>query len=115
MTAIQLKKIVNKYLKKWKSNLFLGMWTINFNIRSYLSDDGSHSTAATCDASWKYFTATIDFSLEQMEDLSEDEIEKIVIHELLHIVVNEMREDGIDHEERVTSHLQMIMSWMDKK
>jgi predicted SprT family Zn-dependent metalloprotease len=113
-TATQLKAVINKYLKKWKGGLFLGMWTINFNIRDYLHDDGgSYLTAATCDSSWKYFTADLDFSLTQLKDMEEKEIEKIIIHELLHIVVNEMREDGIEHEERVTSHLQMIMSWMD--
>jgi hypothetical protein len=116
-TSLQLKSVINKYLRKWKTNLYLGMWRIDFNIRDYLgttSQDG-YSTAARCDTSWKYFTADIDFSYVQLKDMEEKEIEKIIIHELLHIVLNEMREDGLEHEERVTSHLQMIMSWMDKK
>jgi predicted SprT family Zn-dependent metalloprotease len=93
------------------------MWKIDWNIRDYLSDarvDG-YSTAARVDTSWKYFTATIDFSYIQLKDMEEKEIEKIIIHELLHIVLNEMREDGIEHEERVTSHLQMIMSYLTRK
>jgi predicted SprT family Zn-dependent metalloprotease len=93
------------------------MWKIDWNIRDYLSDakvDG-YSTSASCVASWQYFTATIDFSYVQLKDMEEREIEKIIIHELIHIVVNEMQEDGIEHEERVTSHLQMIMSWMDNR
>ena len=115
-TTLQLKAIINKYLKKWKCNLFLGMWTINFNIRDYLgsaTQDG-YSTAARIDTSWKYFTADLDFSYIQLKDMEEKEIEKIIIHELLHIVLNEMREDGIEHEERVTSHLQMIISYLSK-
>lgn len=115
-TTLQLKAVINKYLKKWRSNLFLGMWTINFNIRDYLgaARDEGYSTAATCDSSWKYFTADLDFSYVQLKDMEEKEIEKIIIHELLHIVVNEMQEGGIEHEERVTSHLQMIMSYLTR-
>ena len=44
---------------------------------------------------------------------TEEEISRIVLHELLHTVINEMRnwekEDGGDHEERVVSHLTMII------
>jgi predicted SprT family Zn-dependent metalloprotease len=92
------------------------MWTINFNIRDYLGSarvDG-YQTAARCDTSWKYFTADLDFSYVQLKDMEEKEIEKIIIHELLHIVVNEMQESGLEHEERVVSHLQMIMSYLNK-
>lgn len=92
------------------------MWTINFNILDYLGNakvDG-YQTAARCDTSWQYFTADIDFSYVQLKDMEEKEIEKVIIHELLHIVVNEMRESGLEHEERVVSHLQMIMSYLNK-
>jgi predicted SprT family Zn-dependent metalloprotease len=93
------------------------MWKIDYNIRDYLGDSRveGYSTSATCDSSWQYFTATIDFSYIQLKDMEEKEIEKIIIHELLHIVVNEMREDGIEHEERVVSHLQMIVSYLSRK
>jgi len=115
-TTKQLKAVIRKYLVKWKSNLYLGMWKIDWNIRDYLgaARDEGYSTTATCDTSWKYFTADIDFSYVQLKDMEESEIEKIIIHELIHIVVNEMQEDGIEHEERVTSHLQMIMSYLDR-
>jgi predicted SprT family Zn-dependent metalloprotease len=92
------------------------MWRIDFNIRDFIHDDGgSYRTCAECDTSWKYFTATIDFNYVQLKDMEEKEIEKIIIHELLHVVLNEMREEGVEHEERVTSHLQMVISYLDKK
>jgi predicted SprT family Zn-dependent metalloprotease len=92
------------------------MWTINFNIRDYLGESTTqgHCTVARCDTSWKYFTADLDFSYVQLKDMEEKEIEKIIIHELLHVVLNEMREDGVEHEERVTSHLQMVISYLDR-
>lgn len=115
-TVKQLHAVLNKYVKKWKTQLFLGVWEVSFNIRDYLKggDDGT-CTAATCDAQWKYFEAFLNFSFEEMRGLEEEEIEKIVIHEMMHIVVNELREEGIDHEERVVSHLTMIADWMDKR
>jgi hypothetical protein len=114
-TIPQLKAVLKKYLKKWKNNLYLGMWQIDFNIREYLKNEqGEFETAATCDANWQYFYASLNFSYAKMRELADIEIEKIVLHEMLHVVVNEMREDGIDHEERVVSHLTMICEWMDK-
>jgi len=114
-TIPQLRLLLRKYVKKWKTNLYLNTWHIDFNIRDYLENDpGDFSTAATCNADWKYFYAVLNFSYSKMREMEETEIEKIVIHEMLHVVVNEMREDGIDHEERVVSHLTMICEWMDK-
>ena len=90
------------------------MWKIDFTVRDYLHNNcADFQTMATCDADWRYFEATLNFSFIKMYDLEEEEIEKIVIHELLHIVVNEMREDGIEHEERVVSHLTMMVDWMN--
>jgi hypothetical protein len=114
-TVSQLSKVIGKYVKKWQSNLFLGMWKINVTIRDYIGDDSTidgYSTTATCATSWQYFTASIDFNYIKLKDYEESEIEKIVIHELIHIVLNEMREDGVDHEERVVSHLTMVVNWM---
>lgn len=114
-TSKQLIDVIRKYIKKWKTNLFLGSWRINFNVRDYLKtgDDG-FGTIATCDSSWQYFEATLNFSLEKMANMEEKDIEGVVVHELLHAVVNEMREEDIKHEERVVSQLTMIALWMDK-
>ncbi len=116
LTIAQLHKIIRKYVVKWKQYLFLGAWKIDWNIREYLSGgcEGFQITGR-CDSKWQYFIASMDFSYVQMKDMSEEDIEKVVIHEMLHIVLNETREDGIDHEERVTSQLTMIMDWMDKR
>jgi len=115
-TVKQLKAVVGKYVRKWKQKLWLHMWHIDCVYRTYVrpsedTPDGMTVTASTRSA-WMYFTATIDFSIDQLADMEENDIEKIVIHELLHIVVNEMREDGIDHEERVVSHLSTAIEAM---
>jgi hypothetical protein len=41
--------------------------------------------------------------------------ENTVVYELGHAIVNEMREKGIKHEERVVTHLTNMILWMEKE
>lgn len=61
---------------------------------------------------WQYQTATITFYPKSMKDMAEDDIEKLVVHELMHVFLNEMREEGIDHEERVATMLAKAFLWV---
>jgi hypothetical protein len=91
-TVPQLHAVLDKYIKKWKRYLFLNTWLLDSSIRDYIQNDRDNiDTIATCDAEWKYFHVTLNFSYAKMRDMKKTEIEKIVIHELLHAVVNEMR------------------------
>jgi len=113
-TPEQLRKVVKKYVLQWKTELYLGMWTVNFTIKDVLVKPNSKwEGVAYCENEWQYYIAHIDFSHVMMKDMTEEEISRIVLHELLHTVINEMRnwekEDGGDHEERVVSHLTMII------
>lgn len=93
------------------------MWRLDTYIKDFIpsSEDtvSGYSVAAVCDTDWKYFIISISFSELMMRDKPEKEIEHIVMHELLHAVVNEMRVSGIDHEERVVSHLETIFGHID--
>jgi len=115
LTVKQLTRLVRKYILKWKSKLFLGMWRVDFNIRNYLSSDidSSFHEVARCSTKWNYFTALLEFSHVMMASMKDEEIERVIIHELMHVVVNELREHGIEHEERVVSHLTMIHTFME--
>jgi len=65
-------------------------------------------TFMTIDTVWQYQTALMNAWLPEIADLSDDEIEGHLVHELMHIVVNEMRydtEENRDHEERVVTSL----------
>jgi len=112
LTVKQLTRLLRKYIGKWKSKLFLGMWNVDFNVRDFLTADinSSFHMVARCSTKWNYFTVQLDFSHVMLASMSDAEIERVVLHELLHVVVNEMREDGVDHEERVVSHLTMIFA-----
>jgi hypothetical protein len=116
-TAKQLHAICRKYVKKWKSILFLGMWEIVINVENVIESNdhtgSGGSVSADCNTDWRYLTAHIRFSFNEMSCLPEKKLEEIVIHEMMHIVVNEMRDRGYKHEERVVSHLALAFAKFD--
>jgi len=105
-TSAETKKLINKYLKWWVK------WTgLSFNTLTTVFVDyweGGLDADALCEAHWQYLEHVITFNLTKMVALSEDEIEATVVHELMHIFLNEMQSDSVDvnHEERVASTLQ---------
>lgn len=101
------------YLKFWIKYLNLSDWKVETTYHTYLraSESGNRVVARTW-ASWEYLDAHIEFDLAVLRDMDEDEIERAIIHELLHVVVNEMRDPGVKHEERVVSSLSRVLWWM---
>ena len=61
--------------------------------------------AAFCLTDWRYIDSSIHFNLYETFGLDDEELEETFVHELQHIFLNEMREEGIDHEERVATTL----------
>jgi len=62
-------------------------------------------------ADWRYLSASIAVNVKAVARLDDDELERAVVHELIHVLVNEMREPGIDHEERVVTMLSKAFFW----
>lgn len=74
---------------------------------------------AYCDADWRYLHASIVFSVpklaekfDQGQPKNPSEIRELVVHELMHVLLNEMREydksdhtGTVGHEERVATRL----------
>ena len=58
--------------------------------------------AATA-VNWEYLDATIYFNMRQARRLTKEELEETIVHEMTHAIVNEMREEGLKHEERVVT------------
>jgi hypothetical protein len=99
-----------KFLSKWIKILGLDrcQLTIEFSDEAKMSEDGMHLVAETS-ASWQYNSAMIVFHVANFDKLKPNRLEMVVIHELVHILVNEMRSytasDGTSHEERVVCGL----------
>ena len=100
---------VKALFERWIGLIGLDRWKIKI---SYLAegpiegDDGSFALM-TCTARWEYRKATITVALSECPALPDDELEQIVVHELMHIFLSEMREkdEDLKHEERVATML----------
>lgn len=113
MQTKQVKKLIRKYFTYWVHWTGLGYWSIKAVMSSEINERPNDSyLAGYCDVEWKYLTACITFYPKAMRHLTEEEIEVAVIHELMHVMVNETREGGMEHEERVCTQLQKAFSWV---
>lgn len=117
-TALQemeaARNLIRTFINCWVPRLNLYNWEIEC-IYSYdrHPDNPRHFAEAHC--TWKYMHGSITFYLPVAIGKSERQLESFVLHELLHFVVNEMREwerqqpDSVDHEERVVTHLERVI------
>lgn len=83
------KKRVGKYLTKWQDCMGLKWWNIQIVWdRSYSSSENPGAAAETNMNGWKYRQAGITFYLPKIaEEPDADEIEKLVVHELCHVLL----------------------------
>ena len=120
--VVKTKERIRKILGPWLDELGLKWWTVHI-IYDALKRDGSPKCAGTADVDWQYMEASITFHLPKLLDEKDDELEQVVLHELMHILVHEMREwardagpDGYDrcraHEERVVTTLTKAFIWV---
>jgi hypothetical protein len=109
----RVKKLVKKYFKWWVHWLGLGYWDVTLQFKPGEQPRGGGCVlAGTNSTDWKYVYSCITIYPEAICHLNDAEIEKIVIHELMHTLLQEMSEGGADHEERVATQLQKAFSWV---
>lgn len=113
------KKLVRKYIDKWITPLGLRWWHIDVHyvrdkktIQKYFSnEDEGKVTFARVFSDWQYLKASVYVNVREAAGQTEEEIEDMILHELCHLLVNEMREPGLKHEERVVTGLQRAFKW----
>lgn len=103
------RKIVKDMFMWWRKNTGLGYWEITLKFVDVI-DNGW--TVANCQVEWKYCAAILTFSDDLIKNKNREELEHIVVHEMMHIFLNEMREGKIKHEERVATQLQKAFMWV---
>ena len=81
-------------------------------LQRFRQADNGGVVPAFVAANWMYADAKISVNLPAFDELDADKIEKIVVHELCHILVNEMREGELHHEERVVTGLTKAFFWV---
>lgn len=115
------KARVDAVLAKWVNSIGLGWWRLSYVWSRDPAVEGeggasSDKTAAVCTVLWQYLCATITFYLPTLADEDDSHLEWIIVHELMHVFLREMRwtnddGDNIDHEERVATMLAHGFMW----
>jgi hypothetical protein len=115
------KDLIQAAFDKWLKRLGLLWWEIDINfyddpgeIVKHFRDPGEdYTVAAVTYVKWIYASASIDVNLPAFTGLDQDKIERIVVHECCHVLVNEMRECELHHEERVVTQLTKAFFWTE--
>lgn len=116
MKIKRVKKLAEKSFRFWVHWLGLGFWDVKMGFSKEKVDMGNGNfRGGLCEVSWEYLSAYITIYPKAIKHLDEGEIEKVVLHELMHVLVNEMREDGQLHEERVATQLEKAFLWVKRR
>lgn len=113
MTPKQIEREVRRALKHYKQLLNLQHWVVYFGFSD--EPEGDFVRARTLQRPWQYRQASIEFYPQNMRNDSKEEIWGHVLHELLHVVVGEMKEKDVKHEERVVCTLTDIIMDLEEK
>lgn len=111
------EKLLNQYVNEWVPILGLDSW-VKISVSCVPSANTENiSILGQTSVQWEYMEAHIEFFLGGliMVDLADERLEYLVLHELCHCIVNEMRDESSDkayieqniipHEERVVCNL----------
>lgn len=106
--------------ERWHKLILPHDWTIRYDFlrEPNVVDCGTHLDVAIgmCEASWEYMRATITFSMPEVAQVDDDELEETLIHECCHVLVAEMNAErepsssAHNHEERVVTQMALAFS-----
>lgn len=112
----KIKEYARERFSWWIHWLGLGYGDISLEFVEYIEDKGSSyidtDVAGECHTDWRYQETHVYLAMNRLRQLRKQTIEKVIVHELMHVFLNEMRETGIDHEERVATSLQKAFLWI---
>lgn len=121
------KERVRRVYDRWDQPLGLKWWRITQewcrDLSGFEGESNGHvnfTPLARTSASWEYMIATISFNLVGIADIDDEALERVVVHEMCHVLVREMRDDygghathdTPAHEERVVSSLAQAFIWV---
>lgn len=113
------QELLRSSFEMWIKALGLAWWDIKIEwytdpaeiVRVFGTPGETKMVACFCTALWEYGEARIEVNVSAFDGKTREEVDRIVVHELMHILVNEMREKGIKHEERVVTNLTKAFFW----
>jgi len=122
----KLKSRIKKYVDKWLPMLGLKWWTVSLYYErekcstKSVVDDGNMTgmdIGAKTYIQYPYKTAQVYFYLPGMEGLDSAGIDRLVLHEFIHILTEEIKDSNVDHNhcERGVSDLTDAFLWTYKR
>jgi hypothetical protein len=124
------KARLKKLIDKWVKPIGLGWWNVQFaysreplDLGPHIANTGTEQCVAKTHAHWQYLDALIEWNMQRIEEMDDEDLERAFVHELCHVFVNEMRmwgnaemetekaDEAIRHEERVVTQLTNAFLW----
>ena len=108
MKPAKTEKLIQSYLSKWVARLALQEWklTVLFHEHGFPNDGRVDPHVEACvNVNWDYLSARIQFDLSLCSTFDKAELEDVVLHELMHIIVAELRPGDQTGEERTVTRL----------
>lgn len=88
----ETKSRLERYLKKWHPLMQMGWYNLSYEyVRGYSDED--ITICALTKSYWTYRRATIIWYMQKLSELSDEELEDIVVHEFTHIVLAPVTQD----------------------
>ena len=94
----QIKRL-KKVLVKWSKLLGLDRTDIVAHFERERDDEDKFMAAIVTDSSWQYRRAVIHYFMPIIAACDDEELEVIVIHEYMHVIVAQMRGSDRDEDE----------------
>lgn len=98
------KDRVHRYLKKWIGPAGFGWWMIDCVWKRQKKDDNEVTAAADTSAQWQYRQAVITFYLPMFEEMPDERVERLVVHELSHLLVSGLHNFEDDSMREITEY-----------
>lgn len=114
------RKRCQAIFEAWLRPLGLLWWDVTINYYRDPSEfpvgtgSADARVAARVWAQWEYLQATIAINVAEIATMDDDELERVLVHELCHILVNEVCDDSkaeSPHEERTVTQLAKAFIW----
>lgn len=112
------KERLRTLTERWVAPLGLRWWRLDleYDREGIRVSDEEHAENWRClfrvFTRWEYAEAKIVCNMPALADLDDERLEEKFVHELVHVLVNEMREEGHCHEERVVTTLTKAFLWV---